>query len=123
MQMQSQSQVCAGLLQAFEGEADAKIQRKIAEAISELCLYLSELSGWPDLCPTIFRMAQPTQKVQNREASLRLLKDVLTPLQAQVVQARQEVGQIVQASLCDNAVEIRVAGLLLLSGMVQDLDQ
>merc|ERR1719316_912420 len=39
------------------------------------------------------------------------------------MQAKQEMGQIIQSSLSDTAVEIRVAGLLLLSGMVQDLEQ
>merc|ERR1719316_2531548 len=39
------------------------------------------------------------------------------------MQAKQEMGQIIQSSLSDTAVEIRVAGLLLLSGMVQDLDK
>eukprot|EP00746_Dinoflagellata_sp_MGD_P117341 gnl/MRDRNA2_/MRDRNA2_53179_c0_seq1.p1 gnl/MRDRNA2_/MRDRNA2_53179_c0~~gnl/MRDRNA2_/MRDRNA2_53179_c0_seq1.p1 ORF type:complete len:1113 (-),score=329.99 gnl/MRDRNA2_/MRDRNA2_53179_c0_seq1:538-3876(-) len=123
LQVPSQAQVCAGLLQAFEAEAESKIQRKIAEAISELASYLSASHGWPELCPMIFRMAQPTQKVQTREAALRLLKDTLSSLHAQVVQAKQEIGQLMQSALSDAAVEIRVAGLLLLSGMVQDLDK
>jgi hypothetical protein len=123
LQMQSKGQVCAGMLQAFEAEADSKIQRKIAEAISELSSYLSASTGWPELCPMIFRMAQPAQKVQSREAALRLLKDTLSSMQTQVVQAKQEIGQLMQSALSDAAVEIRVAGLLLLSGMVQDLDK
>lgn len=137
LQPQNQSAVCSGLLQAFElagrntgfrpaseAESDAKIQRKIAETVSGLASFLCEQpTGWPDLLPTIFRMAQTSQTPQMREAALRLLRDSLSSLRAQVVQARQEVGQIVQASLNDDSVEVRVAALLLLSGMVQDLDK
>merc|ERR1719345_486228 len=123
LQPQNQASVSAGLLQVFQAEGDAKMQRKIAEAISELANFLCEQSGWPDLLPTIFRMAQPEQTPQNRQAAIRLLQDSLTPLQPQVVQAKQEIGQIVQTSLSDSSVEVRVAGLLLLSGMVQNLDK
>merc|ERR1719345_523358 len=123
LQPQNQASVSAGLLQVFQAEGDAKMQRKIAEAISELANFLCEQSGWPDLLPTILRMAQPQQTPQNRQAAIRLLQDSLSSLQPQVVQAKQEIGKIVQSSLTDSTVEVRVAGLLLLSGMVQNLDK
>ena len=60
--------VLSGLLASLEGESSRLVLKKLYDAISDLALFLLERgTDWPQLLPTLFKMAGSTSQQQQQQ--------------------------------------------------------
>lgn len=122
---QTKMQVAAELLKAFESQQNKKVQKKLGSALEALVDFLYEADGgssWPDLFPTIFRMASGASE-QNRAAAVELLRECMgtKKFNEEVVSHKADMGKLIQAALQDQEVSVKVQGVLLIFEMVNQL--
>jgi len=129
---QHKQEVAAELLRRFEVETAPALQKKVGEVISKLAEYVCDSddprgslaqgdpTGWPGLLPLLFRMADATSctSADSCECAIRLLKDVVPTLKQAIVQAKQQMGQLLQAGLLHASLKVRTASVLLICEMV-----
>eukprot|EP00927_Polykrikos_kofoidii_P053848 TRINITY_DN48385_c0_g1_i1.p1 TRINITY_DN48385_c0_g1~~TRINITY_DN48385_c0_g1_i1.p1 ORF type:complete len:1117 (-),score=262.68 TRINITY_DN48385_c0_g1_i1:431-3781(-) len=125
-----QLQLAAALLNLFEQEQTPKLQRKIGEIVNVIAMYVCDNAdpqvqlgpgGWPDLLPLLFRMSNfaSNSNVDSCETSIRSLKDLVPHLKEKVVDAKQELAQVLENSLLPGSpLNIRAAGVLLICDIV-----
>lgn len=134
---QHQQEVAAELLRRFELEAAPLLQKKIGDIISKLAEYVCDKddprgslapgdpTGWPGLLPLLFRMADASScsSVEACECAIRLLKDIVSTLKDDVVQAQQQLGQIIQSGMSHASLKLRTASVLLVCQIVVDTEK
>ncbi|CAE8588527.1 unnamed protein product [Polarella glacialis] len=131
-----QQEVAAELLRRFEQEANPKLQKKIGEVVSMLVNYVCDKedprgslqqgsNGWPTALPLAFKMANVTTSTSPEacESALRLLKDMVPTLKDDIVNAKQELGAILQNGLSAPHVKIKVATVLLVCEIVGETEK
>lgn len=129
-------EVAAELLRRFESEGSAKVQKKIGEVVAKLAEYVCDKDdprgslspgtcGWPALLPLIFRMADVStaSSPDSCESALRLLKELVTTLKEDIVNAKQQFGQILQHGLAAPSMQIKVATFLLICSVVEETEK
>ncbi|CAK9022165.1 Importin-5 (Imp5) (Importin subunit beta-3) (Karyopherin beta-3) (Ran-binding protein 5) (RanBP5), partial [Durusdinium trenchii] len=130
-------EVANELLRRYEQEKSSAMQKKIGEVVSKLAEYVCDKddprgslapgnpSGWPALLPQVFRMADTSTatSVESCESALRLLKDCVPTLKEQIVEARQQLGQIIQNGLASPQVKHKVATFLLVCEIVTETEK
>mmetsp|Transcript_72239 Transcript_72239/g.224078 ORF Transcript_72239/g.224078 Transcript_72239/m.224078 type:complete len:1116 (-) Transcript_72239:70-3417(-) len=136
MAPQNRQEVANGLLQLFENEADSKLQRKVGDVVAKLADATCDAKdqrgwlapgqrGWPALLPMAFRLADASSATSTTrcECALRLLKDLVSTLQEEVVGAQQQLGAVLQNAFANQDVKIRCAALLLVCEIVGAVDK
>jgi len=134
MAHQNRQELANRLLQAFEGEALPKMQRKIGTVIAKLADsacdpkdqrgWLAPVQpGWPALLPMAFRMSNCTTN-SNRascESAIRLLQELVCVLKKEVVGAQAELGVVLQSALACEEMKVKVAAFLLICEIVGEV--
>lgn len=130
-------EVANELLRRYEQEKSPAMQKKIGEVVSKLAEYVCDKddprgslapgnpSGWPALLPQVFRMADTStaSSIESCESALRLLKDCVPTLKDHIVEAKQQLGQIIQNGLQSPQVKHKVATFLLVCEIVTETEK
>eukprot|EP00435_Cladocopium_sp_Y103_P038993 s1906_g10.t1 len=126
-------EVANELLRRYEQEKSPAMQKKIGEVVSKLAEYddprgslaPGNPSGWPALLPQVFRMADTStaSSIESCESALRLLKDCVPTLKDHIVEAKQQLGQIIQNGLQSPQVKHKVATFLLVCEIVTETEK
>jgi len=127
-------EVAAELLRRFEQEKNPKLQRNIRFIVATLAEYICDpddpranlvmgTNGWPDLLPTVFRVADAASNpdADSCDNALRLISDLVPTLQEDMVTNRKaELGNTLQTALACQHLKIRAAAFLLICQIVKD---
>eukprot|EP00929_Paragymnodinium_shiwhaense_P000928 TRINITY_DN101124_c0_g1_i1.p1 TRINITY_DN101124_c0_g1~~TRINITY_DN101124_c0_g1_i1.p1 ORF type:complete len:1114 (+),score=426.29 TRINITY_DN101124_c0_g1_i1:133-3474(+) len=127
-------EVAAGILKLYEGEQNAKLQKKLGEVLQKLavCAFGEDQKGWvtgakgfPELLQLVFKMADCSQNPNpaSCETSIRLLQDLIDAIQDSLGQAQQQLSSIIQNAFQNHAIAVKVAGVLLVCEMVSTLEK
>jgi len=132
---QTKQEVATELLRRFEQEASGPLRKKIGEIISKLAEYvcdkedprgsLGDPTGWPGLLELLFKMsdASACTSPDACECAIRLMKDIVPTLKDDIVQAKQQLGHIIQSGLMHASLKVRTASLLLVCEIVGDTEK
>lgn len=128
---QTKTQVANGLLGLFEKQSKPSLQKKIGEVIEKIADAAYEKadqrgwltptsSGWPELLPNIFRLADPAQNPNAAacEVAILLLKELVTSMRDEIVQAKQPLGAVLQNSFAHADMKLGIAATLVVCEIV-----
>eukprot|EP00929_Paragymnodinium_shiwhaense_P080785 TRINITY_DN4214_c0_g1_i1.p1 TRINITY_DN4214_c0_g1~~TRINITY_DN4214_c0_g1_i1.p1 ORF type:complete len:1120 (-),score=304.71 TRINITY_DN4214_c0_g1_i1:125-3484(-) len=130
-------QVAAEILLRFEHEPIAALQQSISFLIATLVDYVCDPhdprgslspgspTGWPDLLPTVFRLANPatTSSAQTCERALMLLRELLNTLKDEIMKQKEELGALLQGALSQPVSNVKFAACMVICEIVKKTEK
>eukprot|EP01105_Mastigella_eilhardi_P025178 TRINITY_DN675_c1_g1_i1.p1 TRINITY_DN675_c1_g1~~TRINITY_DN675_c1_g1_i1.p1 ORF type:complete len:1150 (+),score=326.68 TRINITY_DN675_c1_g1_i1:81-3452(+) len=120
---EAKAQVKAQLLAVVMAEKVRKISSKLSECVADLGAELHKTGEWPELLPFLFQCSK-SQDPLHRSASLRTMSEIAGDLGANVFRTvLKPIYEILQSSLADPDIGVRIEALLSTATFLQLLEQ